>query len=154
MAVALSAHMGALMRAALIAFSETAAVSRLSGKARRMSIAACCAVVAAAFALASVGCAIAALWVSVLPAVGPVGAPLIAAAALLLLCLALLATVARLSRHRPPPLPALAIPEAAIPALLIAQASRLVAENKGAALLAALLAGAAVGKFDPNKRAS
>jgi len=39
-------------------------------------------------------------------------------------------------------------PDAAIPALLIADASRLLEENKGAALLAALLAGATAGSLD------
>jgi hypothetical protein len=40
------------------------------------------------------------------------------------------------------------LPDAAIPALLIAEASRLLEENKGAALLAALLAGATAGSLN------
>jgi hypothetical protein len=37
------------------------------------------------------------------------------------------------------------VPDVALPALLIAEASRLLEKNKGAALLAALLAGATAG---------
>src|ERR1051326_6987998 len=46
-----------------------------------------------------------------------------------------------------PPTPATAVPDAAMPVLLIAEASRLLEENKGAALLAALLAGATAGSL-------
>jgi hypothetical protein len=134
-----------LVRAALIALGEIAARRSLGGAARRMTAAAWCAGLAAVFAAASAGCAVAALWILMLPVAGPIGAPLISAAALLLLCLGLLATIWRLVRRRPAPLPALTSPGAAVPALLIAEASRLIEENKGAALLAALLAGAAAG---------
>jgi hypothetical protein len=140
--------MDIFVRAAAGAFADTAAAGRMGTAARRMTAAAWCAVLATAFAAASVGCAVTALWVFVLPEVGPVGAPLIAAAALLLLCLPLLAIVRNVLRRRPPPLPAAAVPDAAIPALLIAEASRLLEENKGAALLAALLAGATAGNLD------
>jgi hypothetical protein len=141
--------MDALMRAAAIAFAEVAAGNRIGVAARRMTAAAWCAAIAAAFATASAGCGVAALWIFVLPDVGPVGAALIAAAALLLLCLSLLATVAViLRRRRPAPLPTAVVPVAALPVVLIAEATRLFDENKGAALLAALLAGATAGTRD------
>jgi hypothetical protein len=116
--------------------------------ARRMTVAAWCVALATVFGAASAGCAITALWVFVLPEVGPVGAPLIAAAALLFLCLPLLAIARSVLRRRPPPPPAPALPDAAIPALLVAEASRLLEENTGAALLAALLAGATAGSLN------
>jgi hypothetical protein len=140
--------MDVFLRAAATALADTAAAGRMGTAARRMTAAAWCAVLATALAAASVGCAVTALWVFVLPEVGPVGAPLIAAAALLLLCLPLLAIARNVLRPRSAPLPATAVPDAAIPALLIAEASRLLEENKGAALLAALLAGATAGSFD------
>jgi hypothetical protein len=99
--------MDALMRAASIAFAEIAAGNRIGVAARRMTAAAWCAAIAAAFATASAGCAVAALWIFVLPDVGPAGAALIAAAALLLLCFSLLAIVGMILRRRQPaPLPA------------------------------------------------
>lgn len=139
--------MDTLMRAAVLAFGEIVAARGIGSASRRMTAAAWCAILATAFATASAGCGIAALWVLVLPKAGPVGAPLIAAAALLLLCLALLATIRFILRRRPAPVPAAAVPDAAVPALLIAEASRLLDENKGAALLAALLAGATAGSI-------
>lgn len=132
--------MDVAMRAAVIALAETAG-DRMGTAVRRMTTAALCASLAGAFAAASVGCAIAALWIFVLPEVGPVGAPLIAAAALLLVCLALLAIARMILRRRPAPRPATAAPHAAAPGSLLAEASRLFDENKGAALFAALLAG-------------
>jgi hypothetical protein len=132
--------MNAVMKAAVIAFAETAG-GRIGVVARRSTAAALCAVSAAAFAAAAVGCAVAALWIFVLPAVGPVGAPAIAAAALLLLCLALLAAVRMILRRQPAPARA-AIGAGGMPSSLIADLSRLFDDNKCAALLAALMAGA------------
>jgi hypothetical protein len=140
--------MDALMKGAAIAFAETVSAGRIGLTARRMTAAAWCGAIATAFATASVGCAVTALWVFVLPEVGPVGAPLIAAAALLLLCLPLLAVARSVLRSRSPPLAAPALPDAVMPVLLIAEASRLLEENKGAALLAALLAGASAGSLN------
>jgi hypothetical protein len=136
-----------LMKAAVIAFAEMGAGDRIRVAATRVSAAAWCAALAAAFATASTGCAVAALWLFVLPEVGQVGAALIAAAALLLLCFSLLAIVQGIFRRRTTPPRAAAVPRAAVPALLIAEASRLFQENKGAALLAALLAGVNAGSL-------
>jgi hypothetical protein len=124
------------------AVAETVSAGGVGSTARRMTAAAWCLTLATAFATAAVGCAVTALWLFVLPEVGPIGAPLIAAAALLLLCLSLLAIARSVLRQRPAPPPATAVRGVALPALLIAEASRLMEENKGAALLAALLAGA------------
>jgi hypothetical protein len=139
--------MDVLMRAAVIDFAKNAAGGRIGVAARRMAAVAWCAVLATALATASVGCAVTALWVFVLPEAGPVGAPLIAAAALLLLCLSLLAIVRSILRLRLAPLPTPVVTSAAVPALLIAEASRLLDQNKGAALLAALLSGATAGSL-------
>ena len=130
-----------------MAFSESLSGGGIGVAARRMTAAAWCAAVATALATASIGCAATALWVFVLPEVGPVGAPLIVAAALMLLCLPLLAIARNVFRRRPPPSPAPALPGAAVPALLIAEAARLLDQNKSAALLAALLAGASAGSL-------
>src|ERR1051326_8461825 len=93
--------MDALMRGAATAFAETLSAGAVGVAARRMTAAAWCVALATAFAAASVGCAVTALWVFILPEVGPVGAPLIAAAALLLLCLPLLAMARSVLRSRP-----------------------------------------------------
>jgi hypothetical protein len=140
--------MDALTSGAVSAFAETMSAGGVGVAARRMTIGAWCVALATVFGAASVGCAVAALWVLVLPEVGPVGAPLVAAGALLLLCLPLLVIARSVLRRRPPPPPAPALPDAAVPALLIAEASRLMEENKGAALLAALLAGATAGNLN------
>jgi len=139
--------MDALMRGTATAFAETMSAGGIGVAARRMTVAAWCVALATVFGAASVGCAVTALWVFVLPEVGPVGAPLIAAAALLSLCLPLLVIARIVLRRRPQLPPAPALPDAAVPALLIAEASRLMEENKGAALLAALLAGATAGNL-------
>ena len=137
--------MDVLTKGAAIVFAETVSAGGFGFAALRMTAAAWCGALATAFAAAAVGCAITALWVFVLPEVGPVGAPLIAAAALLLLCVPLFVIARSLLRRRSPRLPATAVPDVALPALLMTQASRLLEENKGAALLAALLAGVTAG---------
>jgi hypothetical protein len=140
--------MDVLMKGAAIAFAETASTGGIGFAARRMTAAAWCGTLVTAFAVAAVGCAVTALWLFVLPEVGPVGAPMIAAAALLLLCVPLLVIARSLTRRRSTRLPATAVPDVALPVLLITEASRLLQENKGAALLAALLAGATAGGLD------
>ena len=139
--------MDVLTRGAEMAFAESISAGGIGVAARRMTAAAWCAALATALATASVCCAVTALWIFVLPAVGPVGAPLIAAVVLLSLCLPLLVIARSVLRRRPPLPPSPALPDAAVPALLIAEASRLMEENKGAALLAALLAGATAGSL-------
>jgi hypothetical protein len=140
--------MDSLMRAAIMAFGGVNARGKIGKAARRLTAAAGCAALAGICATASAGCAVAALWVFVLPRVGPVGAPLIAAAALLLLCLALLATSRVMLRRRPAPIASATLSGSTAPALLIAEATRLFGDNKGAALLAALLAGATAANLE------
>ena len=92
--------------------------------------------------IAAVACALVALWLYVLPQVGPTGAPLVVAGVLFAVCLALLAFVRYGLKPRPPPDLGVA------PSVLIAETTRLINENKAVALLAALLAGLVAGRRD------
>jgi len=104
----------------------------------RMTAAALCAGLGAVLGLAVLGCAAAALWNYALPPLGPVGAPLVAAAALSVVALILaLASWRILCRRQPAPGGAMA------PQLLLSEAGLLFVEHKGAMLLAALIAGMA-----------
>jgi hypothetical protein len=103
---------------------------------RRMAIAALAGVLAGVLALASVACGLAALWIVVLPHLGPAWAILALAGILAVLCLALLAlafTLVRRDRRQPQ------IKVDAEASLLAV--TRLFGEHKGAMLLAALVAG-------------
>lgn len=90
----------------------------------------------AIFGIAAIGCGLAALWLSVLPHLGPVGGFLIVAAVLLVMSVAMV-LVLRLDHASPapPPSQALATRE------FLTDASRLLSDNKGTALIAALLVG-------------
>jgi len=88
------------------------------------------------FGVAAIGCLLAALWFAVLPHSGPAGAFLIVAGVLVLMSL-IVAMIPRLVRAPPAPR---AEPDVSTQALLT-DASRLMSDNKGAALLAALLVG-------------
>jgi hypothetical protein len=143
--------MHAGMKAAVLAFAETAG-AKIGAAARRTTVAVLCAVAAAAFAVASLGCAVAALWIFVLPTLGPVGAALVAAAALLLLCLSLLAVVAIILRRPPAPAPTAARSGVLFPSL-ITELTRLFDETKGAALLGAFLAGVNAAKSQTREEA-
>jgi hypothetical protein len=93
-----------------------------------------------ACAVAALACGLAALWICVLPHVGAAGAAAIVAGVLLALCLALLALVRYGLKPRPTPPVGAGVP------LLLAEAARLVRDNKGPTLLAALVAGFVAGK--------
>lgn len=128
--------MGSLIRLATWALVE-------SGSARaatvRMTAAALCAGLAAGLMLAALGCAAAALWILALPALGPVGAPLVVAASLSVITLILaMAGWSIVRRRRKAPDIGVA------PDFLLSEATRLFSEHKGAVLLAALVAGMAV----------
>ena len=115
-----------------------------AGRAARARIAGACLCAGAAVVLtpAALGCAAAALWMFTLPYVGPVGAPLVVAAALSITILGLAAAARIILRHgrrRPGAAPAPQLPE-----LLLSEAAHLFNENKSAALLAAVVAGMAV----------
>lgn len=87
------------------------------------------------------GCALTALWIYLLPEMGPVGAPLVVAGVLLVMCFIMLAVVRYgLTPRAPPPR------AAAAPALLLADVTRLVKDNKAPVLLTALLAGLVAGR--------
>lgn len=105
----------------------------------RMTIAALCAGLATVLMLGALGCAVTALWIFMLPFLGPIGAPLIIAAALLVAALIMAAIVWLVGRHdrRKPDL-------AMAPQLLLSEATRFFSEHKGAVMLAALVAGMAV----------
>ncbi len=92
--------------------------------------------------VAAVACAAAATWIGLRPLVGSIGAPLIVAAAFVVVALVGLATARRALRPRPIPA---ALPTAGSNEALLVEASRLVSAHKVPVLLAAVLAGAVAG---------
>ena len=130
--------MGSLIEMAAWALIESGKSGGTRAATGRMTAAALCAGLCAVLALAVLGCAAVALWTYALPSLGPVGAPLVVAAALSVVALILaLASWRILYRRRPGPGYALA------PQLLMSEAGRLFGEHKAAVLLAALIAGIA-----------
>ena len=131
--------MGSLIKLAAWILIESSRAGNVRAATMRMAVGALCAGLAAALlALAALGCAATALWTLGLPSLGPVGAPLIVAAALSTTAL-ILTTVAWLAmRHRRPN------PDATMePQMLLSAATRLFTEHRGAVLLAAVVAGMA-----------
>ena len=108
-------------------------------EATRLGRAATIVYVAATCGFAVAGCLMAALWIAVLPLVGPAGAPLVVAAALAILAVAIIA----LLRHRDPP--PVAAPANVDVIRVLEAASELTRADKVPALLAALLAGVVAG---------
>lgn len=96
--------------------------------------------VAATCGFGVLGCLLAALWIAVLPHVGPAGAPLVVAGALALIGVVTIAVL----RQRDP-IPPVVAPRQDDIATLIDAASALTRADKVPALLAALLAGFAAG---------
>ncbi len=130
--------MGSLIKLATWALIESDRLGSARAATIRMTAAALCAGLAAVLMLAALGCAACALWIVALPSLGPVGAPLVAAAGLSLVTLILGMTgwrIVRQGRQRP------AITVA--PEFLLSEATRLFSEHKGAVLLAAIVAGMA-----------
>jgi hypothetical protein len=113
---------------------------RLTRRARRGAIALAFAFAATLLAAAAIGCTIAALWLFLQPRLGPVGAPLAAAGALLLLALVAL-LVARRVLKRQPALLAHPID----PSSLIAEIGQLMKSDKSSLLIAAAVAGLLAG---------
>lgn len=97
-------------------------------------------VLAGVFALAALGCALAAVWIEAMPQLGRAGAPTLVAGLLAGFSLAALAVVWRL-RHarRPPPAPV------ASTEILLAEITRLTQAHTVPMLLAALAAGLTAG---------
>jgi len=74
---------------------------RWKKKARLVSVAACLAAIALVAGLAALGCAVAALWIYLIPYAGPVGAPVIVAGILLALCVILSAASYFTAQRKP-----------------------------------------------------
>lgn len=107
----------------------------------RIAILAAATFVASISAMAAIGCSLWALWVYTLPLAGPVGAPLIVAAALLAICIAALAAARQSLRPRRRGMSAQTLTSAS----LSREASALFKDQKSALLLSALLAGVVAG---------
>jgi hypothetical protein len=104
----------------------------------RMTTAALCAGLAVVLMLGALGCAVTALWIFMLPSLGPVGTPLAVAVTLsvaAVIMAAIVWLVWRYDRRKPDVTMA--------PQLLLSEATRLFSEHKGAVMLAALVAGMA-----------
>jgi hypothetical protein len=131
--------MGSLLKLALsaLASSQSPALRIFTG---RVLVAAVLGSLAVMLGAAAWGCLCAALWLGLTPSLGPVGAPLVVSG----VCIALAGVLALVAwyltrRRRPAANPALQAE------LLFAEASRLITEHKGAALLAAALIGMMAG---------
>lgn len=134
--------MGTLITLAIRAVVDSGAQGALRASAMRAVIAGLCAMCAAVLTLAALGCAVAALWIHALPTLGPAGAPLAAAAALLGATL-IAAGAAWLVLQRPR---RRRVDPGAMPRQMLAEAGRVVGQHKGVALLAALVAGMVVAR--------
>ena len=103
---------------------------------RRAGIQAGAVIVVAIFAIGAMGCVTAALWLLVTPILGSVGAALVAATWLLLIGVVVLVSTALMLRNQN------SNPAARHSGQLpIAQANQLLRDNKGSAILLAVLAG-------------
>lgn len=116
-----------------------AAASVIEAARRRWPAALLCLGLALLCAGVALLCALAALWLVLIPWLGPVGAPLVIAAVLVVLCGLLLLLGWRLMRPR-------RVSGEEAWAALIGGAARLVEGNEIAALLIALAAGVAAGR--------
>jgi hypothetical protein len=130
--------MGSLIKLAAWALIESGRAGSARAATIRMSAAALCAGLAAMLVLAAFGCAATALWIAVLPALGPVGAPLVVAAGLSIVTLIVAMIGWQIVRHGRQRSPVAVAPE-----FLLSEATRFFSEYKGAVLLAALVAGMA-----------
>ena len=128
--------MGSLLKFALSALATSRVSSALGAFTGRMAAAALLGGCALLLAAAAWGCACAALWIALIPSLGPAGAPLVVAGACLLLA-GILALVAWLAVHRRRARPVDGLQLDAV----LTEAGRLINEHKVAALLAAALAG-------------
>jgi hypothetical protein len=133
--------MEAVIGSALMAIARRGLAETIGMAPGQLAMAAVCGIVAAILMMASVGCVATALWIWEVPRLGPVGAPLVVAAAFLVVCLAALA----LARHALRPRRTESSFDATA-ALLLAEATRLLKEHKGAVLTAAFIAGLDAGR--------
>ena len=128
--------MGSLLKIALSVLAASKGSSAFAAFTGRMMAAALLGTLAILLALGAWGCVCAALWIALIPSLGPAGAPLFVAGACLLLA-GILALIGWLliRRRRARPVDGLQLDA------LVGEASRFINEHKGAALLAAALAG-------------
>ncbi len=118
--------------------AHTPNVSPQPGFLAKLGLSLVATLVAALCVIAALACTMAALWCFLLPHIGPVGAPLIVAAVLLLIAII---TLVALRPHQ-----AKAAPPAALPVdALVDEALVVFKKNKTAWLLGAVLAGLASG---------
>jgi hypothetical protein len=129
--------MGGLLKLAEAVLALGRFASGLGAALRRGGIALVCVLTAILLALTAAGCAVAALWICLLPLLGPVGAPLAAAGTLLVVALALLLVARRVLRAQPTSAPPST--DAA------AELARLTKDHKVEMLVAALTAGLVAG---------
>src|SRR5262249_53525142 len=133
--------MGGLLKLALTALAASSQTSRLKELTGRMAAALVLGALAILFACAAWGCLCAALWIGLIPSLGPVGAPLVVAA-ICLLAGGILGLIAwsLIRRQRS----GAAAPDFNLDALLN-DAGRVVNEHKGVALLTAVILGMLAG---------
>jgi len=137
--------MGGLLKLAELLFAVRRITGGIGAAARRAGGAFACMMIALALVATAVGCAIAALWIYALPLLGPVGAPLAVAGALLIAALVLLLVARRIVRARPA--------SALLPgdAIAAAELALLMKEHKLEMLIAALTAGLVAGAGNRRK---
>jgi hypothetical protein len=138
--------MGSLLKLALTALAASSQTSALKMFTGRMLAAGVIGVVATLLIAAAWGCLCAALWIGLIPALGPVGAPL-AVAGLCIVVAGILVLIAwsLIRRRRAPVSPQLQFDA------LLGEGSRLINEHKGAALLVAALLGMLAGNSGRKK---
>jgi hypothetical protein len=127
--------MGGLIKLIASTLLATGGVDHLQATITRLVVVALCATLAAVMMLGALGCLAAALWIYTLPSLGPVGAPLVVAAALLVVTLILVGIACRVRRPGGR--------KAAAAGSLAPEIARILKDHKGTVLLAAALAGMA-----------
>jgi hypothetical protein len=130
-----------VLASVIAAFVRSGAAVAIVSSADRMAKAALCATAAAVLVTASLGCALAALWIRAIPYLGPAGAPLAVAGVLLAGSLAALGLMRHITRPRRATARSGASPE-----LSLADAIGIFKDHKGTALLAAVIAGLVAGR--------
>ena len=134
--------MNSIVKMALSALLQGSLASRAAEAAGRLSVPVLFGMVGLFFAIAAVGCLTAALWLLVLPSVGPVWAPVICAGALLAVGGIVVMTGFMISRRmKERSRPSLASLGDAIPDGLLDDIGDMLKRNQGSLLAAALIAG-------------
>jgi hypothetical protein len=134
-----------MLRLALSLFLQAMAVREAKDAAARGLLYLVAGLLAAILLLGALGCAMAGLWIYVGHHLGPVAAPLITAAALVILA-GLTLLLCRLPRRRPKPRAATADPAAGLSTLVNSVLPGLLRDHKTAILLGAALLGLLSGR--------